>query len=435
MTKLLDSRARAIIFFCALAIMAGINFVQYRATEDTGLAVDFPSFYYASKLVFEDGLTPYNSSNWRLVKPLYTAGELSPFLYPPPSLLIFRPFALFSYESAKSVMLWLNQFLILPFIFLFYFKILKPRPQDLFLTAAVIYLYSFNPLLVTLNNGQVSLWVLVSICLAWWATKEKMHPVWIALPLAFAIILKLFPILLLAIYFFKKDTKTIVYVLILLVVVSLIAALLLPGGIWQDWFSQVASRGYAQDVGGMAVARPANQSIHAFVARLFYGLNVRFAPMLSPPSWAGLVPYILGGLVGLLSIGATWWISRNKIGEPDKLDLQFCIWLPAIFLVSPFSWQYHLVHLLPAIYLAVLWALKGRNALVKVLIIGLALFLAYDFPFNSPLLRNGAWTLLYSSPLYAVGLLWLYFIFLTLRNEEGDGLLPKRMNVAGRSAP
>ncbi len=397
--------------------MAGINFVQYRITEDTGVAVDFPSFYYASKLVFEDGLTPYNNSNWKLVKPLYTAGELSPFLYPPPSLLILRPFISFSYETAKSLMLWLNQLLILPLIYIFYFKILKLKASDVFLTAAVIYLYAFNPLLVTLNNGQVSLWVVISICLSWWATREKMHPIWIALPLVFGIILKLFPVLLLVIYFFRKDYKTVVYVIALLFVVSVIATLLLPEGIWQDWVSQVASQGYAQEVGGMMVAKPANQSIHAFTARLFYGLNVRFEPLLSPPSWAGVIPYVLGGLVGLVTIAATWWITRSKIKEPDNLNFQFCIWLLAIFLVSPFSWQYHLVHILPAIYIAVIVALRGRNALVKAVIIGLALFLAYDFPFNSPLLRDGAWALLYSSQFFAVGFLWLYFVFLAFKMQ------------------
>ncbi|MEX1071364.1 MAG: glycosyltransferase family 87 protein [Anaerolineales bacterium] len=413
-------RVRAILFFCLLAILAGNYFIQFKVTQDTDVAVDFPSFYYASKLVFENDLTPYNKSNWRVVKPLYTDGDLSPFLYPPPSLLIFRPFILFDYATAKSHMLWLNHILILLFVFVFFFKILKLRPQDGFLIAAVIYLYAFFPLRATLNNGQVSLWVLLSICLTWWAVKEKAHPIWIALPLVFGIIVKLYPIVLLIPFFFRREYRAIKYVLIVLVAASAIATLVLPNGIWQDWYTEVASQGYVQEIRGMMIARPANQSINAFTTRLFYGLNVRFDRLLPPPSWAGVVPYILAGFVGLTSQGASWWISQNKVREPDNLNLHFCVWSLVMFLVSPLSWNYQLVHVLPVIYIAVLEALKGRNWLVLTLIIGIALLLAYDFPFNYPFFRNGGWTLLISSQLYAIGLLWIYFIFMAYKKGKNQ---------------
>lgn len=412
-----NTRSRAILFFCLLAILAGINVAEFQNPKNVGETIDFPSFYYGSKLVFEDGLTPYNNSNWKLIKPEYTQGELSPFLYPPPSLLIFRPFIFFDYAAAKTIMLWLNHLLILLFVFIFFFKILKQKPQDSFLIAAVIYLYAFFPLFVTLDSGQVSLWVLLSICLTWWAAKEKAHPIWIALPLVFGIVLKFFPILLLAIFFFKREYKTITYVIILLVAVCAIATLFLPDGIWQDWYTQVGSQGYGQEVRGMPVAKPANQSINAFTARLFYGLNVRFAPLLSPPAWAAAAPYVLAGLVGLISVAATWWIAKIAARQ-DSLDLQFSIWLLAIFLVSPLSWHYHLVHLLPAVYIAVLEALKRGNRLVMALVIGLTVFLAYNFPFNDPFFREGARTLLISSQLYAVGFLWLYLTILAFK----DGL-------------
>ena len=409
-----NKRNRVVLVLGILAIAAGLFFVRFKITEDTDVAVDFPSFYYASKLTFENGLTPYSASNWKLVGPLNTDAALFPFLYPPPSLLIFRPFVFLDYQTAQSLMVWLNHMLILVFIVLFFIKILGSKLDSLALLPAIVYLYLFNPLLITINNGQVNLWLLVSICLAWWGTKEKWHPFWIALPLAFGIILKVYPVLLLVIYLFKKEYKTILCVCAILIAFSAVATLILPEGIWQDWVSSVAARGYAKDIGGVITATPANQSINAFTTRLFYGRNVRFDPLLRPPVWADQAPYILSALVVLVSLAATWRLSREGLNDPEGLGVHFCVWILVAFLVAPFSWDHHLVHILPAIYLSVRYAHKSRNGPLLVLACVTALFLAYAFPSNDPFLRRGVWTLLISSQLFAVGLLWLYFIYLSL---------------------
>lgn len=404
--------ARRILFFVLLAGLVVANFFQYKIDETRGVAVDFPSFYFASELVFKEHESPFDVDNWNAVKAEYTEGELSPFLYPPPSLFLFQPLTLLDYGHAKLLMLRLNQALILAFIFIFFFKILKRNPADPFLLLAIVYLYVFYPLFVTLNNGQVSLWLLISLCLAWWATNEKAHPIWIAIPLVIAIVLKIFPILLLSIYFFRKDYKTIGYTLGLLAALVVFSMVFLPSGIWEDWYANVGAAGYIQEIRGMPLARPANQSIAAFTTRLFYGLNVRFDRLLAPPAWAPLAPYALALGVLAATLAATWRVACSKLAEMDKFGLQMSLWLLAMFLVSPFSWQYHLVHLLPAIYIAALLAIKQKNWLVRVFVTLLCAFLAYDFPFSTQQFRYGVWTLLISCQLYAVGLLWIYFLAL-----------------------
>lgn len=413
--RLKDKKFSAVLVLSILVILAGLFFTRFKISEDTDAAVDFPSFYYAAKLSFENDLMPYNNSNWKLIKPLYTEGELFPFLYSPPSLLVFRFFTFFDYATAKSIMLWLNHALILLFLYLFFIKILNLEPDNLYLVPAILFLYLFYPLSLTLSNGQVGLWVLISICLTWWATKEKWHPLWIALPLVFGIFLKIYPILLLAVFLVRRDYRTILYVMALLIAVSAVATFLLPVGIWQDWVVSVFSKGYAREVGGVMTATPANQSINAFTTRLFYGRNQRFDRLLRPPQWADRAPYILSGLVVLASLAATWWLAKKGPGDPQALNIQFCIWILAIFLVAPFSWNHHLVHVLPAIYLSVLYAYKRKSILLFLLTIAIGLFLAYDFPSNDPFFRRGIWTLLISSQLFAVSLLWLYFIYLPSR--------------------
>jgi hypothetical protein len=419
--KLNEKRTRTILVLGILAIMAGLFAVRFRATEAADVAVDFPSFYYASKLTFEDGLTPYNNSNWRLVKPLYTEGELFPFIYSPPSLLVFRLFTFFDYATAKAIMLWTNHALILVFLYIFFIKILGLKLDNLFLIPAIVFLYLFYPLALTLNNGQVGLWVLISICLTWWATKEKWHPVWIALPLVFGIFLKIYPVLLLAVYLIRRDYRTVKYVLALLIAFSAVATLVLPDGIWQDWYVSVASKGYAKEVDGVKAATPANQSLHGFTTRLFFGRNQRFERLLRPPAWADQAPYILAGFVVLASAVATWWIAKRGIGDPDALNIQFCIWILATFLVAPFSWDHHLVHILPAIYLGVVYAYRRKSIALLVLASAIAVFLAVHFPSNDPFFRRGVWTLLISSPLFAVGALWVYFLLLP-RSQRLSGI-------------
>jgi hypothetical protein len=421
-------RGKQILFFLLLAALVVGNFFQYKIDEVKGPAVDFPSFYYAAQLVFKESKSPFDVKTWNQVRPEYTEGELSPFLYPPPSLFLFQPLTFFSYGEAKVLMLRLNQVLILAFIFIFFFKILKRDASDPFLLLAIVYLYVFYPLFVTLNNGQVSLWLLMCVCLAWWATNSKARPFWIALPLALAIVLKIFPILLLSIYFFRKDYKTLLYTLGVLAVLIALSFALLPRGIWADWYANVGAVGYSGEIRGMPIARVANQSIAAFTTRLFYGLNVRLEPLLTAPAaLARLAPYALAVGVLAASAAAVWRVSTSRFPLVNQFGLQVSIWLLAMFLVSPFSWQYHLVHVLPAIYAAVLLAFRQESWTQRIFVLLLAGFLAYDFPFSTPQFNNSVWTLLISCQLYAVGLLWVYYLVLAARSHKKNA--PKEMTL------
>jgi alpha-1,2-mannosyltransferase len=406
------------VVLTVLAICAGALFIRYKSTESSYVAIDFPSFYYAAKLTFEDGLTPYHSSNWKIAKSEYTEGELFPFLYPPPSLFLFKPFLLFDYQSAKLLMLWLNHLLLPVFAYLFFVKLLDREPSDPYLIAGIIYLYLFFPIIINFNSGQVSLWVLIGICLSWWAAKQKLHPIWVALPLVFAIVLKLYPLLFLAIFLIRREYKVLAYISGLLILVSLCATVLLPQGIWRDWYSSVVIAGFDREVNGVMLASPSNQSVHGFTARLFYGRNQRFERLLRPPTWADQAPYLASGAIIAAALAATWRIERRNLSLADRLSLEFCIWLLVMFLVAPLSWDYHLVQILPAIIIGVIYAARGKNKIVTLLAGSAAFFLAINFHSNSPAFRNGIWTLLISSQLAAVGLLFLVFIYLAFRETN-----------------
>ncbi len=400
------------LFFIALTALLVYRFtVRYYFGEARENAIDFPSYYYAAKLTFELNKSPYATANWNIAEKQYgskSGGEiLYPFLYPPPSLPFFGLFARLEYESAKRLMLGLNHLMAFAFIPLFFFGILKLRPHNLLPIAGTFYLYNFFPLILTLYTGQVNLLILLLTCLTWLGVKDKWHPFWIALPLAFSIVLKLYPILFFIILFVRREYKTILFTIAILVIVSLVSTPFLPHGIWLDWIENVASKGYLQDLPGVAAGKPANQSINALLMRTMFGLNVRFDPLISPPVWlAQISPYLLCGLVGLISLAVTW---RPQSVE-NNLDLQFGIWLTVIFMVAPISWDHHLVLILPAIYVAFREALDGKMYFALPILMGIAYLLALNFDFNNPLFREGWRTLLISAKLYAVAVLWLFLL-------------------------
>ncbi len=406
------------VFFIALTAFLVYQFVvRYYFGEAREDAVDFPSYYYGAKLTFELRTSPYTITGWNIAEQQYKneAGEgtLFPFLYPPPSLPIFRLFTLFEYESAKLLMLGMNHVLALTFILLFFFNILKLHTYDLLPIAGILYFYNFFPLILTIYSGQVNLLILILICLTWLGVKEKWHPFSIALPLALSIILKLYPFLFFIILFLRKEYKAILYTIVILVSMAVISTSFLPHSIWGDWIGNVATKGYLQDIQGVVTGKPANQSINALLIRTFFGLNIRFAPLLVPPSWAiRISPYIACGLVGLISLAATWQTTLNS--NEVNLHLQFSIWLLAMFMVAPISWDHHLVLILPAIYIAFHEAFKRKWYFTLPILTGLAYFLALNFDFNNPAFRDGWRTLLISAKLYAVALLWLFFVATSL---------------------
>jgi hypothetical protein len=393
-------------------------------------AVDFPSFYYGAKLAFIEDASPYVQKNLQRVFRDYTGnnGDYFPYLYPPPSLVFFLPFAQFPYEQARLGMLALNHFLVLFFIYAFLFKVMRAKPGGIFSIIFIIYFLLFAPLQVTIDNGQVNLVILVLICLAWWFEKDEKSPLWSALPLSLAILLKLYPALLLIPLFFAKRYKTVGLTILLTLIISIIVTPFLPDGAWQTWYANVGSKGYAQSVLNLFTDAPANQSIFGLLTRAFFGKNVRFAPIWVVPGWfSKFAPYVLSGSVALLSLMASFVLSRSKTERASALDMNISLWLLVSFLVAPISWDHHLVFIVPA--LAVLIETLShtqwkRDTWMFVPTAFAAVALAIPFPYNSPAFREGVKTLLISTSLYLVGLVWLLAVsysFLATKRFSSQG--------------
>ena len=383
--------------------------------------MDFPSFYWAADLAFNAGRSPYGADAFAEAI-TQTGQHIFPYYYPPPCLLFFYPLSVLTYPQAKAALIIANHISLLGVIFLLITRILpsglgRPLPT-LEVLVSVVYIFAFHPLLVTLHVGQINLLVLILLCLFWEAMKSNRSPALIAAALAGAIVLKTYPAILLLLLVVKRRYRVTLWVFGFLSFAALVSFLVLPPSVWSDWLVQILpSGGYGQiPLGFVSPASPWNQSINGFTSRLFLE-NEYTSTLWASARAARIVPYLLAACVTCATVVMLYRTSRR---HGDRLiDLELSLLLVTMCLVSPLTWEHHLVLILPAILVAftrIFFPWQGR---ALPLLVGLAaLGMAWRLPFESLRLREGLLTFAISELLYALVILWVV-LFVELGRAPG----------------
>ncbi|MFH2060970.1 MAG: glycosyltransferase family 87 protein [Pseudomonadota bacterium] len=309
--------------------------------------VDLPSFYSASIQVFEHGESPYDREVLQLVmeKGVY----VHPYLYPPPSLLFFYPLSLIDYATARHLVLFGNHLIIIALLFVIPLFLLRASSKThfpLIFVLTFVYSLTFTPTVVTLNHGQTNL-LLLAFILCFWLLARKKHAVTASLFLALAVFLKTYPLIILPMLLVTGHRRECAYTAVWLGLGTIIALLILPSVIWNDWFLNVLPAGeYTRIPPGLfSPASVFNQSLNGFFARAFTE-NPWSPPRIVDASLARTLTYASAGLIAAISGMAA--LRAYKI-HSTSLDRTMIVILPAMYLVAPFSWEHHLVYLLPSI--------------------------------------------------------------------------------------
>jgi hypothetical protein len=87
-----------------------------------------------------------------------------------------------------------------------------------------------------------------------------------------------------------------------------------------------------------------NQNLNGFFARALAG-GEWSDPVWVNPALAKVLTYAAAGLISAVTGLAVW---RSRTYE-DSLDRTMLVALPAMYLIAPFSWEHHLLYLLPSI--------------------------------------------------------------------------------------
>lgn len=394
--------------------------------------VDLPSFYWAANVVFNDHDSPYRPGIFTNAQQILNQ-RVFPYLYPPPSLLLFFPFSLMSYETTKIMVLLANHVSILILIsFVLYNLSIRQNMKSIeasflengtMILFIILYIFHFYPIELTLNHGQINFYVLILLCLGWYAIKKDLSSIAISIPFTLSIILKTYPLLFILVLLAKKQYRTIAWTVFFLLVFSVASYIILPRSTWIDWFSLVLpSGGYGETPTGLfSPAEPMNQSVNGFTSRLFLHEESSILPS---PLAAKFVPYLLSIgiiIVELLLSWRLWTRYKNKF-----IDFEFALFLLTMYLIAPLSWEHHLVFVLPAILLAIWYLFSFEQNFLMFFFVGLCAFLlAWHLPFYSSRFSKGLLQLAISVKFYAVFGLWSFFVILLARCLK-DGVTEQR---------
>jgi len=310
--------------------------------------VDLPTFYSAGVEVFQNGNSPY--SYHTLQKQMGQGYNVYPYLYPPPSLLFFYPLSLVEYSSAQFIILVINHLLVLLLLgfFMHFLSRSAKKANPMILILTLVYVLTFNPIIITLNHGQVNMLLLVFLC-GFWIYTNRRKPITGSFFLAMAILLKTYPILLLPVLMVVGRKREIFYTLAWLGAGVLLSVIILPVTLWQEWFTQVLpSGGYGHTPKGLfSPAAIWNQSLNGYFSRAF--TQSKWSnPGYINEGLAVILTYVSAGLIYLITLFAVW--NNFRVGEKG-ITKMFMAFLPAMFLMAPLSWKHHLVYLLPSILL------------------------------------------------------------------------------------
>lgn len=339
--------------------------------------MDLPSFYAASILTFSNQSSPYDLSALTQVLGDQVPRTF-PYLYTPPSLLLFYPLSFMTYAQAKVALFALNLLLVGSLAWLLPLRLCKLKPRQNFwaigLCMGVIIL--FGPTAQTVYNGQINL-VVLTFLLGFWDRSRNGHTLSASVCLAFSIVLKTYPAVLLPILLLSGKSREAVLTILILVIISAASWLTLPESVWSDWIFKVAPSGsYTRTPEGLfPPSTIGNQSINGFFSRLFTD-GEWATPIIVRPEIGAQLATISSGLLVLSTILVTFLTRRDA----NSLDKTMIVTLPCIFLVAPFSWFHHLLYVLPTLLMLLCAHWRGR-ALGSVLFLSITLCLTLTMAF------------------------------------------------------
>ncbi len=415
-----------------LVVFAYVPFLIAHGLECwTQPAIDFPPLYSATKSVFDQHRSPYGENAFE-EQAVALGRPVPPYVYPPPSLLVFFPLHLFDYDTAKALMLVVNHLCLLGAIAFLFAPLFREEfahaPSQLTAALAAVYVLLFDPAVVTMHLGQVNFLLLVCLAVMWNALKRNGSALAIAIPLALAIVIKTYPALLVLPLLLRRRYMAAAWTLALFALACAASFIFLPHGIWNDWLVKVLPMGAEAHPG------PWNQNIRAFVARAFMP-NPFNKPLVAAPALVKPLINLLSGGVFITTVWASvrcWRIPHSL----RQIDILMSLYLFMIFLIAPVSWEHHFVYLLPSLVLVLLLLLEGSVHGHWRWITALSLCLiAWKLPFQLPVLTSGVWTLLISVKFYPAVALWVFFVVQTWRigivaPAEKDVALDAKMTAA-----
>ncbi|MDI5978473.1 glycosyltransferase 87 family protein [Amycolatopsis magusensis] len=289
-------------------------------------------------------------------------GTWLPFTYPPFAAIAFAPLLVIPLDVALVAITVVG---VLALGVVIALSLADYQPKLLAAGAAVLGVQAValvsEPVRATLGFGQINLLLMLVVAVDLLATRRSR-----GLLLGVAAAVKLTPAAFVLFFLLQKDFKAAARAVVAFAGCALAAWLVAPSASVHYWTELVFAGERIGDPGYIG-----NQSLRGMIARFGFATGTQTV------LWAGAV---------LVTLAVTALVVRRALAGGNPVLAMFACALGAL-LMSPVSWTHHWVWSGPIVGLLVLLAVRDRDRVRQVVLLGLAALSLYVF-LDSPLWNN-----------------------------------------------
>ena len=320
-------------------VLAGFFYLTVRQVRDASM--DFLSYYVGASAI-QQGKPIYTLETHDSVSASIGIRQVGRYLYPPTLALLIQPFLLVSPYVASLFWFFVNVGLLLIGVGVL---LRQSNLRDHRMRAALLLLpVLFTPVLMTIYLGQVNILIFILIVLVWLAFVGGRRYTSGAV-LALAVWIKLWPIILIAYFVWKREWKVVSGAMVGLLLIGALTFALAGEGQTISFFTDKLpeiSQGTEPGIDHL------NQSIPGVFAKLFAPRSNYVHPLIESPTLAQQGSRV----VMLLLIGATALLSSRPIVLKDReqFSTEFMLVVIAAMLITGRLFESNLTLLLPAYF-------------------------------------------------------------------------------------
>lgn len=321
-------------------VLAGIFFLTAKQVRDASM--DFLSYYVGASAI-QQGKPIYTLETHDSVSASIGIRQVGRYLYPPTFAILIQPFLLLSPYAASLFWFFVNVVLLLIGVS---FLLRQGSLQDHRLRVALLLLpVLFTPVLMTLYLGQVNMLIFMLIVLVW-LTFVDGRRYSSGVVLALATWIKIWPIILIAYFVWKREWRVVSGALVGLLLIGAVTLALAGNGQTISFFTDKLpeiSRGTEPGIDHL------NQSIPGVFAKMFAPSSSYVHPLIQSPTLAQQG----GRIAALLLIVATVFLSSRPIllRDQEQFSTEFMLVVIAAMLITGRLFESNLTLLLPAYFL------------------------------------------------------------------------------------
>lgn len=379
---------------------------------------DFTQYYVLSRMVLEgEAHNIYRNDAYYYAKAaaygaVTEATGTITNAYPPSTAFCLIPFALLPFRPALLLFSITSMLALGAGVWAFFADEEKMTRRDLTL-AGLLITFSFFPVYYSLYMGQVN--ALLFLCFALVLYFARRGRPWCAgFFIALAVLLKIFPAVLIVFFAARRQFKTVVAAMVPIAILGAVSLTVCDPSLYRTFLLQVLPG----RVGLVAFYR--NQGLSGLFARLLTYNGYVNALANRPALARGL-----GVLVGVLVLVAALCVAARHGGRRPTGDLEFGLCLVATLLALPRCWEHYGVLLLFA-YLAILRLVAHAQAVPRApLLLAFLSFCVWTFLLPAgtdyaQLPRSILMQPLFSAKCLATVMLFVACVWFSLRSDQGS---------------